>query len=268
MRMQNNINLTVVVNSSDGYSDCWDPFFTLLKRYWPELACPIVLNTESKAYKHDGLNVRASQVAVSSARPYSWSECLHACLDTVVTEYVLYLQEDYFLESRVRHESFLLLLDWMQSRQMKVLRLMECDTAGPWQRIEETDLVWRVADQSNFLLSLQASIWNKAYLISQLRPHETPWQLEYYGSKRIRRHGDAIYAVNRDKYSGPGLEILPYIPTGVIGGKWQKDIVSPLFEREKIAMDFSMRGFYDRNAAPKPVQPIWKRVVDRIRSYR
>lgn len=265
--VRGNGNLTLVVNSSDGYSDCWYPFFTLLERYWPELTFPIVLNTERKLYSHEGFNLHSSQVNLYNSRTYSWSECLQACLASVQTEYILYMQEDYFLESRVRHESFMQMLDLMRAKQLNVLRLMECDTAGPWAPIEDSDLIWQVKDQSSFLLSLQASIWKKSFLLSQLRPHESPWQLEYYGSKRIRRNGDTIHAVNRDHFSGPNQEILPYIPTGVVGGRWQEDIVVPLFNREKIGVDFSHRGFYDKNKKQKPIQPIWKRAFDRVRSY-
>lgn len=259
--------LTILVNSSDGYSDCWYPFFTLLNRYWPELCFPVVLNTEKKSYSHTGINLRASQVNASDARAYSWSECLQACLEGIETEYILYLQEDYFLESRVKHDSLLQMLALMQSKHMNVLRLMECDTAGPWEPLQDTKLVWKVKHESSYLLSLQASMWKKSYLQSQLRRHETPWQLEYYGSKRIRRNGDTIHTVNRDDYSGPNLEIFPYVPTGVVGGRWQREIVVPLFERENIAVDFSSRGFYERNSAHKPIRPLWKRAVDRIRSY-
>jgi len=44
-------NLTVLVNSTDTFSDCWPPFFQLFKRYWPECPCPIILNTETKDYR-------------------------------------------------------------------------------------------------------------------------------------------------------------------------------------------------------------------------
>ena len=45
---------TVLVNSSDGFEDCWDPFFKLFDKYWPNCNAPIILNTEKKTYKSTG----------------------------------------------------------------------------------------------------------------------------------------------------------------------------------------------------------------------
>ncbi len=43
---------TILVSSCDGYRDLWDPFFTILKANWPELAAQqqeIILNTEHES---------------------------------------------------------------------------------------------------------------------------------------------------------------------------------------------------------------------------
>jgi len=41
-------NLTLLVNTSDSFEDCWQRFFDLLTRYWPGCYVPILLSTESK----------------------------------------------------------------------------------------------------------------------------------------------------------------------------------------------------------------------------
>lgn len=42
------LSCAVLVNSCDKYSETWIPFFTLLKKYWPDCEYPIYLNTENK----------------------------------------------------------------------------------------------------------------------------------------------------------------------------------------------------------------------------
>ena len=42
--------MTMLVNSCDAYEDLWQPFFTLLKRYFAPLDMRILLNTESKDF--------------------------------------------------------------------------------------------------------------------------------------------------------------------------------------------------------------------------
>ncbi len=50
-------NCVLVVNSCDAYCDIWEIFFSSLKGQWPECNVDIILNTESKVFKFDGLNL-------------------------------------------------------------------------------------------------------------------------------------------------------------------------------------------------------------------
>lgn len=40
----------LLVNTCDKFEDCWIPFFSLLKKYWPDCSGKIYLNTEYKSY--------------------------------------------------------------------------------------------------------------------------------------------------------------------------------------------------------------------------
>ena len=259
-------DLTLLVNTSDNFEDCWAPFFTLFAKFWPDCPYEIVLNTEHKDFAWPGLNVRAARVAEGETRRLTWSECLARCLDGIDTPYILYFQEDYFLEAPVKVEQLEHMLDYLRRGEANVVRLLECEGSGPWHPQTNGDL-WEIDRHSKYLIGLQAGLWNKVALRGNLRPHESPWQLEIFGSRRARRQLSGVYCVNRERFSGPGKEILPYTATGVIGGKWARDIVVPLFERHGIAMDFDRRGFYERGAQPRKKAPIWRRVFDRLRSW-
>src|SRR5882724_6357915 len=94
--------ITVIVNSTDSFEDCWVPFFTLFDRYWADCPYPLVLNTERKQFQFPGLDLRASCVGPSQhPGAAGWSESLIRCLHQVDSEYILYLQEDYFLNAPV-----------------------------------------------------------------------------------------------------------------------------------------------------------------------
>jgi hypothetical protein len=56
--MKNNNFCTIIVNSCDAYDDTWYPFFKLLKKYWPNCKFPIVLNTETKKFEYEGLDIK------------------------------------------------------------------------------------------------------------------------------------------------------------------------------------------------------------------
>jgi hypothetical protein len=257
-------DLTILVNTSDSFEDCWKPFFTLLSKYWPDCPHPVVLNTEHKNFHWPGLDLRAARVATGETNRLTWSECLARCLDTIDTPYVLYLQEDYFLEDYVKFDQLERMLDYLRRGEANVIRIHECEGSGPWHPQPNGDL-WEVDRRSRYLIGLQAGLWRKSALRNCLRDHESPWQLEILGTRRARRHLHKVFCVNRERYSGPGKEIIPYVATGVVAGRWAHDIVVPLFKRHGIEIDFSGRGFYVRGT-PRKKAPVWRRALDHLRS--
>lgn len=254
---------TIVVNTSDGFEDCWLPFFQLFERYWPNCPYPIVLNTETKTPAFAAPAVRAARVAADASRRLTWSECLARCLDEIETPYILYLQEDYFLEGPVQAALIEIFLDEMRAGRADVIRLMECGGAGPWEPSAHP-LLWTVSQKAAYRISMQAALWRKSTLRAHLRAHESPWQLEIFGSARARRVRDQVLCVNRDRFHGEGKEVIPYQPTGIVSGRWEQRIVEPLFARHGIQVDFSRRGFY-KAVGPRP-RPVLKRLTDRLRS--
>lgn len=258
-------DLTILVNTSDNFEDCWIPFFTLFNQFWPDCPYPIVLNTETKNFKFKGLDIYCSKVANAEVHRLTWSECLARCLHLIQTPYVLYLQEDYFLEAPVRSEFIATFLEEMQKDQADVIRILECGGAGPWHPTYHP-LLWEVDQKSAYRISLQAGLWRKTTLDAHIRLHESPWQLEVFGSARARRKKEKVFCVNRDEFSKPEAEILPYQPTGIVAGQWQREIVEPLFAKHGIEVDFAKRGFYDPSISKHSKKPILNRVYDRVRS--
>ena len=232
-------DLTIFVNTSDNFEDCWIPFFLLFQRYWPNCPFPIVLNTETKEFRFDSLDIHCSKVAVGETRRLTWSECLARGLDAIETPYILYLQEDYFLEGPVREDLINTFLAEMRAGRADVIRLMECGGAGPWHP-SQNPLLWEVDRHAKYRISLQAGLWRKSTLRSHVRLHESPWQLEAFGSARAWRKNEKVLCVNRDRFSKPDSEIFPYQATGVVSGQWEREIVEPLFARHGIDMDFSL----------------------------
>lgn len=258
-------DLSIFVNTSDNFEDCWIPFFTLFRRYWPDCPYPIILNTETKDFQFGGLSIQCAQVAVGETRRLSWSECLARSLDTIDTPYILYLQEDYFLENPVRTDLLETLLAELRAGRADVIRIKECGGAGPWTPTGNPQL-WEVSQTAKYRISLQAGLWRKATLRNHVRLHESPWQLEIFGSARARRKPEKILCINRDLFSSPETEIFPYQATGVVSGQWEEKIVVPLFAKHAIDMDFSRRGFYDSKAPQTKKKPIINRLHDRLLS--
>ncbi len=258
-------DLTIFVNTSDNFDDCWEPFFKLFSLYWPDCPYPIVLNTETKDYRYQSLDIVCSKVSVGDSKRIGWSECLLRALDKIQTPYILYLQEDYFLEAPVRLDLMLSLLDELRAGVAGAIRFSGSNGIGPFHPTD-SPLILEVDKKARWRLSLQAGLWKKSVLRSLVRKHETPWQLESYGSIRTRRLKEKICCVNYQNSSNFDNELFPYTPTGVVAGRWVREVVEPLFAKHEIHIDFSIRGFHVPGHRLKKRKAFLLRIVDRVRS--
>jgi hypothetical protein len=60
--------------------------------------------------------------------------------------------------------------------------------------------------------------------------------------------------------------IYPYKITGITAGKWMENIVVPLFKRNSIYIDFSIRGFHKAQYRNKKRKWLLIRLLDRLKS--
>ena len=111
---------SIVVSSCDKFQDVWSPFFTLFFRYWPDCPFPIFLIANQQSYPDD----RVKTILVGEDR--GWATNLRMALDQVPTPYVLYLQEDYFLEGKADTATILDLVAYMSHCRAACLRLYPC----------------------------------------------------------------------------------------------------------------------------------------------
>lgn len=232
---------TVFVNSSDGFEDCWDPFFTLFKKYWPQCRAPILLNTERKEFRHRLLDVTSTKVAQGSDTRLTWSQCTLAGLSRVATPLVMYFQEDYFLQRQLDHKRLMDAVRLMVARpEVKHIALTKFGSLGPYDRYSEPWLL-TIGPRARYRISTQAALWRVDTLSSYVVPEENGWMFEIYGTWRAWRRRECFLIARFDaEQGGP---VVDYLHTGVIKGKWLRGI-QDVFAKNGITVDYSRRGFY------------------------
>ena len=249
------MNYSLLVNTCDKFEDCWYPFFKLFSVYWSDYDGKIYLNTEYKDYSYDGLNV----VAVKGCKKHNypktkratWSECLQWALEAIDTDIVLYMQEDYFLKDCVKNDLIEKYVQLMLAHQdIHCIHLtdqaMQADSIpGKYENL------FPPAQTEKLPISCQAALWQKNVLLSCLRTYEDAWQFEKFGSLRELSKPHHIYIVDTQIVRINEYEILPYIFTGIVQGRWYEPVV-PLFEKHDIRIDYTKRGF-TKDAPPKPL---------------
>ena len=233
--------MAILVNSSDGFWDCWYPFFYLLETHWPSCRFPLYLNVEEATYEHPSLKVRClNHPRLPSGENVPWSDRLIESLQAIPERYVMYMQEDYFLDAPVRDDLVEDCLRIVAEEGVGCVHLTGFGSRGGTKTAERPYLV-DVPRISHYRTSTQAAIWDKDVLLSYVRRRETVWETEILGTIRAWSRYAAIRTIDRRRLEGP--PIMSYTGTGIIRGKWHPEMV-PLFAKHEIPMDFERRGSY------------------------
>jgi hypothetical protein len=243
------MNYTILVNSSDGFEDCWNPFFTLFSKYWQSCSAPILLNTEFNTYTHNALSIRSSKShELVLDKKLTWSECLIKGLQMIDTPLILYLQEDYFIDDFVNTrliDEFASMM--LNNTKIKHIGLTEFGSSPPFIDYELDNRLSIISNNAKYRISTQAGLWDKKTLLSYLDKDENGWMFEIYGSARSRKRTDLFLTVKTGNKTSNMNAIISYIPTGIIKGKWHHDIPA-VFQKNDISVDFNIRGFYKKKS--------------------
>jgi hypothetical protein len=231
---------TVVVQTCDGFADCWEPFFHLFKRYWPDCPYPIVLSTESKPFHFPGLDIRCFLAARSGVQSMDWSDRLRACLQTIDTPFVFHTQDDYFLQNPVDGEFVAKALTVLNDVGWTHIGLTPY---GPRGKLRGTAHDWlcEIPRGCAYRVNTQVGLWNREDYIDCLKPGESCWQFEILGTWRSHRHKQQFANINPDLFrKKPPVD---YIGTGILKGRWHP-AMPELFRSHGLHVDFSKRGMY------------------------
>ena len=215
---------SIIVSSCDAFSDVWEAFFTLFFRYWPDCPFPIYLVSESKTYTDS----RITPILVGA--DLKWASNTKKALNQISTPHILYMQEDYLLQSPVQTEKIVALLKLMQQGHAACIRLYP--SPGPNKKYAQSELVGEIDKNSNYSISLQATLWDKQFLLGQLIDGESGWDMEFKGSERAAKLSATFLCVY--------ISAIDYFATAIKRGRWYYDAVQ-LCEREGIKLDLSKR---------------------------
>jgi len=235
-------NFSIIVNTTDSFEDCWLPFFKLFKKYWPEYSGRIYLNTETKEFKYEGLNIISVKSGLINQ---PWSECLQYAINQIEGEYFIYMQEDYFLNNKVNHKSITELYELFENNKFDCLHLTDQCTKGPFDISTVNKNLWEIKKGADYRVSTQAAFWRKGSILEIIRPWESGWDFEKFGTIRSCKSTNKIMCVNQNAYQKDINELIPYVFTGIIKGKWKQEVV-PLFKENQIEIVYKNRGLVEK----------------------
>lgn len=212
-------SVAIVVSSCDAFFDAWRPFVFFFRKHWSDCPFPVHLIVNR-------LRVRSNIIQPISVGPdRDWASNMETALGSISQPYILYFQEDYFLNGDVKSEQ--LAGDFAYA--------FENDAASfcfyPRSQLEPNfkplnDRFGIVPRDSDGRTRLQVALWKKEVLQATLRPGESAWNMEARASDRTQELLVLCYSQRRD------LPI-PYLMSAIVRGLWTPQAIA-LCEQEGV----------------------------------
>ena len=259
-----NDDVTVLVSSCDKYEDAWEPFFRLFKIMGAEGSTgnPIVLNTETKMFNCDYLNVRT----INTPGKNTWSQRLLHVLNELNTDYVFHVLEDFFIQQPFNSEAFSNVMHYMRAHPD--VGAMHLTPNGRFPKDATDMFLERKFDKLN--ITVTCVVWRRCFLMQLLRKHENIWQFEWYSTFRakkffpdvkIMQYNEAYpiifdYRVNIDE--GYGITESKWLPKN-----------KELFEKYGIEVDYDRLGWYvphEKKSDPLTIKNLIPRGIKHIQT--
>lgn len=164
--------LSIVVVSTDSYSDLWPDFFKCLKDYWPDCPYKIYLVNNTLNPNFDGVEV------INSGENAQWSERTRNALHKIPTKFVCCLLEDFFISEKVDTVVVKDAIDFMEKEGLlyyKILSLSKFTT----ENYKSIPYLQTIPASYRYGISLMASIWDKTFFLEKIgKENYNPWKFE------------------------------------------------------------------------------------------
>lgn len=168
------LDIPILVVSCDRYSDLWDPFFRVFRRYWADCPFPLFLGSNHKISPDPGVRT----IAIGDDR--GWGSGLRTLLDRLGAKYVILFLEDFFLEEAVDTTNVLHLSEIAVRNELGCLRLTP--NPPPSRQVEGSPGLGWILPGDPYRVSTQVALWRVETLASLLQPNFSAWDFELKGS--------------------------------------------------------------------------------------
>ena len=186
--------IALIVHTCDRYQLLYKGFEYFFKKYFPYWEVPISYYFLTEEVDHPTTiftNIKTGKG--------EWSDRLLNALEQIPEEYVIYFQEDMWLTKPVDSDTVKQILDFVIKEQTDLFKLSsnsvyKTNPAGKYINGLAVTLLDNV--RSKYLMSHQVTVWNKLFLMGQLRFREHPWRNERKGTERLKVLNPEIYHID------------------------------------------------------------------------
>jgi len=214
----NKIDLSLLVHTCDSYERFWNGMFYTLDSYWNYDYIPvyfaneekpmtdIIINCKGTPYRPDS---KIKQILTGKTDRNGFSTRFIEAVKQVPTKYVLYIQEDMWLKRKLDDVLLDDLIKFMDETNADSIRLHAKLFYYDGYLMEPTEHFIKgqrmLKNVGGDILSHNATIWRKDYILQHQVEGEDPWVNEREGSRRMSSDNKNNYHYNIHWYCQPGI---------------------------------------------------------------
>jgi hypothetical protein len=213
----NKLDLSLLVHTCDSYERFWGGMFYTLDSYWnynipvyfaneEKKMSDIVMNCKGSEYKPDS---RIKQILTGKTDKNGFSTRFIEAIKQVPSKYVIYIQEDMWLRRKLDDGLLSDLVKFMDEVNADSVRIhaklwyYDSYLMKPTNHFVRNQRMLKNAGGD--ILSHNATIWKKDYILKHQVEGEDPWVNEKEGSKRMSLDNNNNYHYNIHWYCQPGI---------------------------------------------------------------
>lgn len=236
--------IALVVSSCDAFCDTWQPFTYFFLKQWPD--CPF------ETY----LIINELRVVSDVLKPINvgpdrgWASNFRRALEGLPHDYVLYLQDDYFLNAPVDTARIVNDCAWCVANDADSLCFRGYPAPQPGYTPVTPQFGLAPLD-SDGRTRCQFALWKKSALMHVLREGETAWEMESRGSERTLDMKVLVYGRRDD---AP----IRYLSSAIVRGLWVREAIA-MCRDAGIPIRPRVRGLYERGQQFKKVRRVLSR---------
>jgi len=253
--------LTIVVTTSYMYRTLIDGFTFFFEKNWANCPYDVVISLESE-YKY------SERFKFFTSTSSDWSTRLWETLDSIDSDYVLLLMDDYFIFDIVSNNEISKILDFVI--QNRISHLSHSHTFAHFNignrcnvLINNYEVVEVYSILSNFAYVLiSADFYNRKFLMEILRKNETAWDFENMASFRtIFLNDKSIYKLIGDEHP------LKYTIGGVIHKGKIRNGVQDIMDKNNFLLVWNDKKNLSVSTYTTPFWIRFSRKIIRITKY-
>lgn len=214
----NKLDLSLLIHTCDSYEKFWGGMFYTLDSYWNYDDIPVYFANEEKMiqditidckgipYRPDS---RIKQILTGKTDQNGFSTRFIEAVKQIPNKYFIYLQEDMWLRRSLDKDLLIDLVNFMDSVNADSVRIhaklwyYDSYILEPTEYFIKNQRVLKTIGSN--ILSHNATIWRKDYILKHQLPGEDPWLNEEAGSKRMSSDNNNNYHYNIHWYCQPGI---------------------------------------------------------------